>query len=594
MIIPELVRLYDRLAAEGDQTLAPDGYSRQKISFKVVLKPDGGLHGLEPVQVSIPSGRGGAPKSQPVAMLVPGQAKASGSGLNPGFLWDNAAYLLGFKADDEKPERTRKAFDAFRDRHLAVEKEINDAGFTAVARFLRAWEPGEAGGQLELKAITKHFGVFQICGELGFVHERPKVQSWWNDQLDLPEGNRGEPAPVAPSLVTGEFEPVARLHEPKIKGIANAQSAGALIVTFNKAAFSSYGKEQGHNAPVGESDAFKYCTALNRLTTDNRHRVHIGPDTYVFWTAGEQSMDNAMSGWFAAALDDSALTDERLQGIMEAVCGGAPITEFGDLTTPFYVLGLSSNNARLAVRTWLASTIGEVAERVKRHHDGLAIEPTPGDRPRLSIRSLVSETVPARGGFPDEKAINPTLASGLARSILEGTPYQRALFSGVLNRVRLEGLVDRDKRKDWRAAGHRRCAIIRACLTRNHRMEVPMALDTDRADPPYLLGRLFAVLEQTQHNALGDINRTIKDSYYGSASATPAAIFPRLVSCSRHHLSKMESRGQRIKREKELGSIMDRLMEFPRTLSMEAQGLFAIGYYHQRQSYFARSQESAS
>ena len=179
----------------------------------------------------------------------------------------------------------------------------------------------------------------------------------------------------------------------------------------------------------------------------------------------------------------------------------------------------------------------------------------------------------------------------MLHAILAGRPYPSALLTGVLRRVQIEGLADKESRKDYRDAQHRRCAIIRACLIRNHTLEVPVALDTDRTDPPYLLGRLFAVLERIQENALGDINRTIKDTYYGSASTTPAAIFPRLIALSRHHLNKIEQRGQRVKREQELGSVIEGLAAFPPTLAPVGQGLFAIGYFHQRQSYFTKQPE---
>jgi CRISPR-associated protein Csd1 len=249
--------------------------------------------------------------------------------------------------------------------------------------------------------------------------------------------------------------------------------------------------------------------------------------------------------------------------------------------------------SRLGVRMWLVSTVGEMASRLATHWNALDMEPR-GERSdsMLSVARIVGETVPPKGGFPDGGRVNPTLAAEVTRAILTGSTYPRSLLAGVIDRARIEGLADSQTRNDYRDAQYRRCAVIRACLTRNHSMEVPVALDLERTDPPYLLGRLFAVLERIQENALGQINRTIKDSYYGSGSSTPAAIFPRLISLSRHHLNKIENPGQRTLREKELGGIMDGLSRFPGTLGMEAQGLFAIGYYHQRQSYFKGKAES--
>ncbi len=592
MIIPALVELYNRLLEEGDATLAPKGYSRQQISFKILLTKNGTLHGFEPVTIDVPREIRKRVKGEfhtetkieqrPAPMLVP-FAGGRTSAIKPGFLCDKASYLLGFEPNDSTPDRTRVEFEAFRSRHARLANEIEDDGFKAVVRFLESWRPAWASRHEELNEITRNFGVFQLRGEAAYIHDRPVVQGWWRRHAEATTGD-DDGTPRIPSLVSGAIEPTARLHEPMIRGVGRDAAA---LVSFNDSAYRSHAWKQGTNAPVGVDDAFKYCTALNRLTTDDMHRARIAGDTFVFWTAGKPAADAAACGWFAAALDDSAVADERLKGFIETVREGRPVKEFGDASTPFFVLGLSPNKSRLNVRLWMVSSVGDITRRVAAHHRNLELLPAPEGTPALSIRRLVNETAPLKGGFPDSDRVNPTLATDVARSILTGTAYPRAFLAGVLDRVRIEGLADSQTRKDFRAAQHRRCAVIRACLTRNHKMEVPVSLEPDRSDPPYLLGRLFAVLERIQQNALGlEINRTIKDSYYGSASATPAPIFPRLLSLSRHHLNKIENRGQRITRERELETIMDKLGVFPRMLSLEAQGLFAIGYYHQRQSYF--------
>lgn len=607
MIIPALVKLYDRLVDDGDETVAPKGYSRQQISFKIVLNKNGSLHGIEPVFVDVPREIKRKTKGQtvtetkvaqrPAPVLVPGQSKPSGSGLNPCFLWDNAAYMLGFKFDDPKPERTREAFNAFRNKHLALLGEIKDEGFKAVCKFLESWEPSEASAHKELPEMTASFGVFQLRGESGYVHYRPAVRSWWDNQADE-QGTDAAGADAGrekvPSLATGLAQSIARLHEPKIKGVMGAQSSGATIVSFNQGSFTSYGKDQGANAPVGADDAFKYCTALNRLTTDDKHRVRIAGDTFVFWSEAKGRAEQDLASWFAASLDDTVVTDQRLSEFMESARAGRPVKEFGEPSAPFYILGLSPNMARLSVRLWLVSNVGEIVRRLGDHHRVLHVEPVPDRGATLTIRRLVSETAPPANGFPDADRVIPTLAADVMRAILVGTPYPRSLLSGIVARARVEGLADSETRNDFRNAQHRRCAVIRACLTRNYQMEVPVSLDPDRLETAYVLGRLFAVLERIQENALGrEINRTIKDSYYGSASTSPSSVFPRLLKLTRHHINKIDIPGQRINRERELGAVMDCLSVFPRLHGLEDQGLFAIGYYHQRQSYFTRAREDS-
>lgn len=610
MIIPALVRLYDDLAASGGENVAPKGYSEQKIAFEIVLNKNGTLHDIQPVSMTVKreftkkikgeSVTQAKSEEKPKPVLVPGQSKPSGSGINPCFLWDNAAYMLGFKPDDPKPERTRESFKAFRDKHAALAPEIKDPGFKAVCAFLDEWKPAQAksykntAGQ-KLEDFAAGFGVFRLRADIEYIHQRAAVRAWWEENPEPEsEQNEQESGERVPSLVDGSMQLIARLHEPKTKGVMGAQSSGAAIVSFNQLSFESYGKDQGSNAPVGVDDAFKYCTALNHLTTDDRHRVRIAGDTYVFWSEGRRS---AVEGFFAGLFDDRSSSKEMshddLREVLRRVRQGLPVKELGEPSTPFYVLGLSPNMSRLSVRVWLVSTVGEMASRLASHWNALDMEPRDErSDSMLSVARIVGETVPPKGGFPDGGRVNPMLAAEVTRAILLGLPYPRSLLAGVIDRARIEGLADSQSRNDYRDAQHRRCAVIRACLTRNHSMEVPVALDHERTDPPYLLGRLFAVLERIQENALGHINRTIKDSYYGSGSSTPAAIFPRLISLSRHHLNKIESPGQRTLREKELGGIMDGLSRFPGTLGMEAQGLFAIGYYHQRQSYFKAKSET--
>ena len=603
MIIPALVRLYDRLIEDGDKTVAPKGYSRQQISFKVVLNKNGTLHSFQPVSVAVSrqvkKGKGGAPPEVKVDQraeprLVPGQGKPSAKGLNPCFLWDNAAYMLGFKAEDPKPERTQAAFKAFREKHEALRDEIEDDGFRCVCKFLESWRPSEARSHKEIADFAPGFGVFQICGDSEYVHERKAIRAWWDTQCadDAPDAN--DDSPRAPSLADGSDQPIARLHEPKIKSVFGAQSSGAAIVSFNQPAFTSYDKDQGANAPVGVDDAFKYCTALNRLTTDETRRVRIAGDTLVFWSEGAPK---AVEDWFAAELADSR-PDEQARDLFLRVREGKAVNEIGDPTTPFYVLGLSPNIARLSVRLWLASTVGNIVTKLQDHHAALAMLPEPDDAPPLTIRAIVNETVMAKGGFPDSDRAIPTLSGEVARAILTGHSYPAALLAGVLARVRIEGLADKSTRNDWRNAQHRRCAIIRACLVRNLKKEIPVSLDVECTTPAYLLGRLFSVLERIQENALGDINRTIKDSYFGAAAMTPAGVFPRLLKLAQHHLNKIDGdkRGQRITRERELGEIVNRLPaeQFPRLFSLPEQGLFAIGYYHQRATFFTKRETTQS
>ncbi|QDT16413.1 type I-C CRISPR-associated protein Cas8c/Csd1 [Alienimonas californiensis] len=570
MILAALQQYYQRLENDPKSGVIPAGYSRQKIAFRVNLRPDGTLVGIEPL------GEVKGKKRTPELMVVPGQTKKPGVGMNPGFLWDNGGYMLGYKPDDTNPKRTLKTFAAFGDRHVALEDELNDEGFSAVVRFLETWVPSDANRLCpELADVAHGFGVFHLVGEKQHVHERPAVKTWWESGAEDQNSGGG----IAQCLVTGEVGPIARTHEPEIKGVLGAKSKGAVLVGFNLKSTESYGREQGANAPVGEAAAFQYAVALNRLLDrDGGRRVQVGDATVVFWTERPSPAEN----FLGLALDPPTEDDEtagQVAAALAALKSGECPPEWGDPATLFYLLGLSPNAARLSVRFWTQGTLGELVRNAHRHFADLKIiRPRNDKEPELpSLWRLQIQT--AR----ETKEISPLLSAGLLSALLNGAPYPRAFLAALVRRTR----ADRDVRGV-------RAGALKACLNREFRArrssplakELPVALDPDRPEPAYHLGRLFAALEKVQSDAFPNVNATIKDRYFGAASATPASVFPRLVRMSQHHAAKLENAGHKVAHERRVQEIVGRLDGFPRHLPLPDQGLFAVGYYHQRQDLF--------
>jgi len=573
MILQKLVEYYDRLAADPEGNVAPMGFSRQKVSFEVVLKPDGTLAEFHDARIE-ETGR-----MIPRLLVVPGQAKPSGSGLNPGFLWDNSQYVLGYKPDDPKPDRTQKAFEAFRDHHLALDAEIADAAFSAICRFLRSWDPQSVAEHFELKEIVGSFGVFRIQGAMEYVHDRPKVKAYWVKQATFEDGT-----PSAPSLISGEVQRIARLHEPKIKGVRGGQSSGATLVAFNDEAYESYGKSQSFNAPVGIDDAFRYCTALNQLTTDKMRQVHLGDTTVVYWSEKPTPFEDELFGVFEAHDAEDTETLDRVKGFFGRLRRAVLGDRLDDADVPFYVLGLSPNAARISVRFWLTSTVQQFAEHLGQHLADFELAGAPPHMKPISLQRIIDQTARER----DE--IQPLLSGSVLRAVLSGGPYPQTFVAAVLRRLRVDGQTDG-------VNGHIRAAVVKAYLARKARLRkqqesIAMSLDIKCPHAAYHLGRLFAALEKTQEDALGgELNVTIKDRYFSSASANPVAAFPRLLRLHAHHLDKLgsEKRGLKIAREKlvqEICGQMGAATGFPTHLPLDDQGLFFIGYYHQRQDFF--------
>ncbi|KAA6185361.1 type I-C CRISPR-associated protein Cas8c/Csd1 [Thiohalocapsa marina] len=584
MILQSLNQLYDRLAEDASYGIAPAGYSAQKIAFVVVLHPDGRLYGIDDVREE----KGKRRISR--QMLVPGQAKPSGSGINPCFLWDNSAYLLGHvgpKKSNESDEafekrrlRTEKSFDGFRAKHLDLESQIDDPGYMALCRFLKCWNPDRCREFGLLDELDSGFGVFQLIGETRYLHQHAKLEAWWKRQTDEP----AQKTAASLCLVTGERAIPARTHEPKLKGVAGAQSSGAALVSFNCDAFKSYGKDQSLNAPVSEQAAFRYCTALNGLLSgpsSDKHRISVGDTTVVFWTekatVTEQWLADFLSGNIEAEAQDETAR-EQTKALLQALrSGGGELKVVGDdPATPVQILGLAPNAARLAPRFWHTGSLGDLFDKLKAHHDALRVVPQHGAGSKRPDPEFPPIWMLLRETARESKDISPLLGGALMRAILEGTAYPDSLASAVIRRIRAD-----------RTINYMRAAILKAWLLRkpHQKGDISVSLDTDNLDPAYRLGRLFAVLESAQYAALGNVGAGIRDRFYSSASATPAIVFPRLLRTYQHHLGKM-TQGATIAFEKRAQDIISGIDAMPSHLNLEAQARFALGYYHQRQALF--------
>ena len=586
MILQSLYELYGRLERDGDYAIAPPGYSLQKISFKVVLKPDGALHDFEDARLQ--TGK----KKVSRQVQVPGNTKSSGSGLNPCFLWDNTGYLLGYRLNDKDPERTQQAFQSFRDKHLTLRSEIDRPAFRAVCQFLESWSPGKAVEYPILNEVGTGFGVFQIIGETGFVHDDSGVKRWWlRQQANKEESVRGQ------CLITGAIGSLSRLHQPKIKGVGDQPEA--LLVSFNDPAYESYGKEQSINSPVSEEATFRYTTALNALLVgpkSSKHRFTLADATVVFWTEVPTTTEDIFAQFATQGfirLEEKEAQDEGLRQKVElflkALREGKEAYAELDQTpdkTPFFILGLTGQaKGRLGVRFFYRDSISRFLDNLRRHYADMGIERRYGEESKSpdpefpALWQLTDETCPRWNGKPDRDKIPPILSGPLLRAVITGSRYPEGLFNAVIRRIHADSTIN-----------YIRACIIKGYLTRNQRKEVSMGLDVNRKEPSYRLGRLFAALEKTQGDALGRVNATIRDRFYSAASATPGTVFPRLLRTYQHHLARLQG-GRKVAREKLVQEINWDLENYPTHLNLADQGLFAIGYYHQMRDLWTSRKE---
>ncbi len=581
MILNALYDLYGRLEEDQGYGIAPPGRSYQRVTFVVVLEPDGKLFTIQDARVR--TSHGMAAKR----MLVLGLPKPSGSALHPRFLWDNAAYMLGW--DPKKPRRANEAFQAFRAYHLEFEAGIGVPEYSAVCRFLEQWQPERAADYKELlETLGGGFGVFQIRGQLGYVHEHPRIQRWWNAAASKPTE-----LPLGQCLVTGESGPIARLH-PKIKGVAGTQSTGATIAGFNENAYWSFGLEQSHNAPVSEEAARRYTAALNALLDGPRrekHRLVVGGTTVAFWTDRPSMTEDIFLqflGHGSEGMGDSSAQDEslrtKLETFLRALRSGKEVSAglgADSERTHYFILGLGPNAARIAVRFFHHDSISRLLENLHRHFLHIGVERQYSESSKRPDPEFPSLWLLLRQTARKSEEIPPVLAGPFLDAIVTGARYPEGLYQAVMRRITADRIIS-----------YPRACIIKGYLVRNLGKEVPVSLDTTRNDTAYRLGRLFAALEKTQQDALGgSLNATIRDRFYSSASATPGAVFPRLLRTYQHHLSKLEG-GRKVNREKLVQEILDPLEGFPAHLGLADQGLFALGYYHQMNDFYRSKTDS--
>jgi CRISPR-associated protein Csd1 len=591
LILQALNEHYQRLLDDPESGIAPPGYSPAKVSHAILLNAKGELVDvltLADIQRK---------KMIPKILLVPEQVKRT-SGISANILCDSISYVLGVEVTKQGDVSLSKEKHAdFINKNVSFLKNIDDNNIRAICSFLEQWNPDDA---LEYTCISNKIDellngsniVFKLDGMKGYVHEISVLRNAW-DNRSIEDTNEIR----SQCLITGEFLPIARIH-PLVKGIIGAQTSGASIVSFNVDSFTSYGKGQSYNAPVSEKAAFAYGTALNYLISSKINSVRFADTTMVFWAHKQGSAaEEKILAWCLDPVDFEERTEDenrkvdpetarQAKNILERIRDGLPISEFSfNENSQCYILGLAPNAARLSVRFWQVSSFGDVVGKIGKHYDDMNI---------IGIKRI--------GGFissgrilkaiavqEEPKNIPPLVGGQLMKSILSGQVYPQTLYSAAVIRCRTGG--------EHGGVNTIRAAIIKACLLRKYRISgqgekeemITVSLNEENKNSAYLLGRLFSLLEKAQKDALGNVNASIRDRYFGAASATPGSVFPLLLRLSRHHIAKAKN-GNWLDRK--MQHVVNSIDAFPTHLNMEGQGQFILGYYHQNQANYTKGESN--
>lgn len=576
MILQALTAYYQTLANRSE--IALPGWSKVKVSFALCITDDGVLEQIIPLLTEQPKGK--KTVLAPRSFTLPAPVKRS-SGVAANFLCDNSSYMLGIDSKG-KPQRSAACFAACKDLHETLLDGIDSPAAKAVLAFFRAWQSEQAAAYPALAANMEEILaganlIFQYNG--CFIHEDPLIRRVW-DAYYQTSGD----GPEMVCLVTGQKGSVESIH-PAIKNVSGAQSSGAALVSFNAPAFCSYGKEQNCNAPTSKYAAFAYTTALNHLLADRDHVYRMGDTTVVCWAKSGGNVYQNIFGWACMGQSPSYSLND-LQSALQNLCAGQAVLFDEERLSPdmeFYILGLSPNTTRLSVRFFLRDTFGTFLRNAQAHQTRLEIvKPAYNKFDTLPLWKLLDETVNQNAR---DKTPAPNLAGEVLRAVLNNTPYPATLRNSVALRIRAEREVTRG-----------RAAILKAYYLKNTHPDVPkevltVSLNPDSTNPAYNLGRLFSVLEAAQEAANPGINTTIKDKYFGSASATPGHVFPVLLKLAQSHLKKLDG-GLRTYYDKQITELLAKLGEsYPVRLNMHQQGSFQLGYYHQTQMRYAKKEE---
>jgi len=547
--------------------LTPQMYDWMPVKWLIDLDNNGRFLGF----VSTADGTEGKNK-RGKRMLAP-HIPPKAAGVRARLLAENAEYVLGVPRDPKKKAKVSQRHKVFIEQIRLCADNTKEPALKAVLRFLERLDlaklriPGDLTGADNL--------TFRVAGILPV--DLPSVRKYWADnaRVDVPEEKME-------CLVCGEVRVPERRLAFTIKRIPGGQTSGMALISANVPAFESYGLEESLIAPICQECGERFSKAANALIEGEDTHLTIGRLAYIFWCKEETDFS-------VASLLRRPQPDE-VRGLIASARTGKRGAMSLD-PSPFYGTAFSASGGRVAVRDWLETTIGEAKENLARWFrlqqiigewgasdaPALPIQGYLRAEPRRWVEGLAESLVPEVSDRRDIQQVSPNVPKVLLRGALKGGPLPTWLLGLAVTRNRAEQKITRA-----------RAALIKmVLLSQNHdfTQEDPMVdLDSNNRNPAYLCGRLLAVLETIQRAAIPKLGATITDRFFGTASSAPATVFGRLIRGGQPHLGKLrkESPGAYAALQKRLEEVMEHLPIFPKTLTLQEQGLFGLGYYHQR------------
>lgn len=555
---------------------------------------------------------------------VPKTNRATNSGTVADFLVDDIGAIFRLSADPSE-ERNERASAKLAAKHEDYWKQIEaaristgDERFDALLNYRRSlnhtapaflhpdakgtgWIITTSNGQ-EVSLGSDMF-TFAV-GTVLFLDD--SVRNYWRSvhaqELSESEGA----AETGMCIVTGQTNtPLARTHTPMVTGLPKpAKGTGAGIVGVESDAFRSYGFEKGYNAPTSITAARGYLLALQYLSRSENHWLTLGPSWLCFWAVESKSATEV----FARLLRKP----DPLSVRKFFTSPWAGLERPPPSTDKFIAATLGAAGPRVVVKTWVQMPLSDATENLKLWFADLALgheaDAPPlqngddDDFAPLAIKRLSGCSIPLtkKGGrfIPDYEKLQPEVPAQLYRAALEGAAPSLALLKPILNQ--LHSRLVRDDTYNL-IFDESRFALLKLILNRNRTastMEIQPTLTSDTEDAAYNCGRLLAILADTQAKA-HDFKLEgpgVAERYFGTACVSPSSVLPLLIRLNRHHLNKIRKSERFGGHERFIQEQIEAVLVlfkparpglppgFPRTLDLQAQGRFALGFYQQHAS----------
>ena len=596
MLIKALCEYADFLDETG-QNKIPAGWCEQDISYRVILTAEGEIKNIisEKQSKEEKDKKGNVKiKKVPTKVLLPERTQKTAIDSNT--IEHRPLYIFGLELGKEGLEvsgKAEKSHAAFVKHELEYFEDLDSEMCLAYRRFLEKWQPeNEKENELliglgkEYKGSYFAFGLEGGKAKLEEDEQFQKVYNEINSQKSIQQND--ESTDLMQCSITGEMSSTARIHD-KIK-FPGGLSSGCVLVGMKEPSFESYGKTQSFNSGISEIAMKKYTSSLNKLLADKHHRIILGDLVLVFFAM--KSDDSAECDAFSMLLGESAEQQAAKVGsgihdVLKTASGGLAgdaenvIAQSCDDNVTFYIAGLTANSSRICQKFIYRGKFGEIVSNLKKHQRDMHI--CDNVRP-VYFSGIEKQLISPKA---TDQTLPPPLITSVIMAALSGGKYPFGLLETVVRRVK----TDSDEEgKNYIKLNDIRAGIIKACINRKYwKEEITVALNEQNRDPAYLCGRLFAVLEKIQQESVeGTLNRTITDAYFSSAAGKPSLILPKLMQLSNNHKRKL-SEGRSIYFDKLTGDIIAGLDgEFPKTLDLDGQGRFIVGFYQQKKELYTK------